>query len=420
MVDATPPDSATLFLRPTAGGFYRGFPMRPAGGYEYAATVPAAALRGGAARVRDHALPRRFGDHVPRRACAAARGTGTTTAGRPGRSTWSVPRTPLRLFDPGADAARLAFSRIGDAGRRGLFRVGFSDATGQPVFHLELPAYAGRPGARPTTRRRWSIVDRIRARGETIAGADAVHLRLRGLGPRQVLHVTLMEDDGTSWSAAVPVDSTWSERVAAARGLHRRPRRPAAAGIPRRVELLGGSRRGARRQRGPPAARARGAAAAVACGARTASRSRRAATAWRWSRSRWDSAASPRGAPRDGRDRRPRSMARTSGDAVTPRRAADGVSAGRRATAALVSRVGIDRVAEASGARHHEGSLCSATMSERRHAGTLVRRCARRASSRSASPLSVLGGRLRPSSPRSASPRPTAATRSPSRSARAG
>ncbi|OGT93588.1 MAG: hypothetical protein A2083_09470 [Gemmatimonadetes bacterium GWC2_71_9] len=38
-------------------------------------------------------------------------------------------------------------------------------------------------------------------------------MRLRGLGPRQVLHVTLMEDDGTSWSAAVPVDSTWSEQA---------------------------------------------------------------------------------------------------------------------------------------------------------------------------------------------------------------
>src|SRR5207244_7669013 len=42
--------------------------------------------------------------------------------------------------------------------------------------------------------------------------AAALHLRLRGLGPRQVLHVTLMEDDGTSWTAAVPVDSTWTEQ----------------------------------------------------------------------------------------------------------------------------------------------------------------------------------------------------------------
>ncbi len=55
------------------------------------------------------------------------------------------------------------------------------------------------------------IADRIQPRGETIAGAQAVRLRLRGLGPRQVLHLTLMEDDGTSWTAAVPVDSAWSE-----------------------------------------------------------------------------------------------------------------------------------------------------------------------------------------------------------------
>jgi hypothetical protein len=55
------------------------------------------------------------------------------------------------------------------------------------------------------------IADRIRARQETIASAEALRLRLRGLGPRQVLHITLMEEDGTSWSRALPVDSTWSE-----------------------------------------------------------------------------------------------------------------------------------------------------------------------------------------------------------------
>jgi hypothetical protein len=131
-----------------------------------------------------------------------------------GRESWKLdvvgPRTPLRLFDPGADAARLAFSRIGDAGRRGLFRVGFSDVSGQPVFHLELPANAAGPGGADYTAS-LVIKERIRARQESIAGADSVHVRLRGLGPRQILHVTLMEDDGTSWSAQVPVDSTWSE-----------------------------------------------------------------------------------------------------------------------------------------------------------------------------------------------------------------
>jgi hypothetical protein len=39
-----------------------------------------------------------------------------------------------------------------------------------------------------------------------------LRVRQRGVGPGQILRVTLMEDDGTSWSAAVAVDSTWREQ----------------------------------------------------------------------------------------------------------------------------------------------------------------------------------------------------------------
>jgi len=56
------------------------------------------------------------------------------------------------------------------------------------------------------------ITDRIRARQETISGADELRVRSRGLGAHQVLHVTLMEDDGTSWSAPITMDSTWREQ----------------------------------------------------------------------------------------------------------------------------------------------------------------------------------------------------------------
>ncbi|MFI5214854.1 MAG: hypothetical protein ACHQU8_09985, partial [Gemmatimonadales bacterium] len=109
------------------------------------------------------------------------------------------------------DAPRLAFSRIGDAGRRGLFRVARS-ASGQPVFHFEMPAVGGGPAADDYTTS-LVILDRIRSLLATTLDADTLRIRLRGIGPRQVLHVTLMEDDGTSWSAAVPVDSTWSEQA---------------------------------------------------------------------------------------------------------------------------------------------------------------------------------------------------------------
>jgi len=210
IVDATPPDSATLFIRPAVGGFYRAFKMHSAGSYEYAANVAATALEEG---------PQEF-------VIAVFRGRSTTTfpAGvnrKPwdwdydGRASWPLevvsPQTPLRLFSPGLDAERLAFTRIGDAGRRGLFRVRLSDVTGLPVFHFE----------RPVDPRGWSpddytaslvIKDRIVARRANIAQASTLDVRMRGLGPRQRLHITLMEDDGTSWSAVVTADSGWSEQ----------------------------------------------------------------------------------------------------------------------------------------------------------------------------------------------------------------
>jgi hypothetical protein len=211
VVDQTPPDSVMLFVRATQGGFYRGFPLRPAGGYDYTASIPSTILHNG---------PYQFLITAFRGGSAA-----TFPAGAPGKPTdWNYNAqagwrfevvdagTPLRLFDPGTDASRLTFTRIGDAGRRGLFRVTLSRATGQPIFHLELPVDTS-GWSPPDYTASLVITSRVQARQETITGATDLRLRLRGLGPRQTLHVTLMEDDGTSWTTALPVDSIWREQV---------------------------------------------------------------------------------------------------------------------------------------------------------------------------------------------------------------
>ena len=211
VVDFTAPDSVALFLRSAPGGFYRVFPMRPAGAYDYTASIPSATLRNG---------PFEFVITVFRRDATSTFPSGSR--GKPtdwdynGDAPWrfdvvSAP-TALRLFDPRADAPRLAFTRIGDAGRRGLFRVALSAVSGQPVFHLELPVDTS-GWSPPDYTASLVVKDRVLARHETVNDATALRLRLRGLGARQVLHVTLMEDDGTSWTAAVPVDSTWREQV---------------------------------------------------------------------------------------------------------------------------------------------------------------------------------------------------------------
>jgi hypothetical protein len=206
-----PPDSATLFIRPLAGGFYRGFPLRPASGYDYSATIPAAALRPG---------PHEFVVTLFHGSSAV-----TYPGGLPlkpwewdyyAHASWKVsvidPGTPIPLFVPDRDAPRLAFSRIGDAGRRGLFGLGMSATTGRPVFHFELPVSQS-GWSPPDYTASLVIADRIRALPESLPGGAELRVRVRGLGARQPLHVTLVEDDGTSWSTTLDVDSTWSDRV---------------------------------------------------------------------------------------------------------------------------------------------------------------------------------------------------------------
>jgi hypothetical protein len=185
--------------------------MRPAGAYEYAATLPAAGLKEGPQNVViavfQGGTTTTFPGGVPR---------APTAWNYSSRTSWTLdvvdPRSPLRLFDASIDAERLAFTRIGDAGRRGLFRIGLSPTTGRPVFRFALPVDSN-GWSPPDYTASLVIADRIRARQETIAGAAAVRLRLRGLGHRQMLHITLMEDDGTSWSKALVVDSAWNEPV---------------------------------------------------------------------------------------------------------------------------------------------------------------------------------------------------------------
>ena len=208
VVDDVEPDSVVAFIRPAAGGFYSSFTMHATGAYEYTASLPAGALREGPHAFvitlfdGDSATTFPSRDHLDPRDWDYSDG-----------ELWKVDvveeKTALRLFDPSSDAALMAFTRIGDAGRRGLFQLVLSPLTGAPVFHFALPVDSS--GWSPDDYTASLVVrDRVRARGSSIAGAGALAVRLRGLGARQLLHVTLVEADGTSWGAAIEVDSGWS------------------------------------------------------------------------------------------------------------------------------------------------------------------------------------------------------------------
>jgi hypothetical protein len=209
IVDTTPPDSVTLAIRPAGFGAFRRFAMQHSVGYDYTVSIPPNALTEGAY------------EYV----ITVSRGRTSMTfpdgvAKRPwdwdyyGRGYWPTvvvrPTTPLKLFNAAEDVARLAFTRIGDNVRRGIFRVVASPRTGAPAFHVELPVVNGYSPDDYTV----SLVirDRIAARGPAIGDATQLSLTLRGVGAQQVVHVTLMEQDGTSWSAPLAVDSSWGVR----------------------------------------------------------------------------------------------------------------------------------------------------------------------------------------------------------------
>jgi hypothetical protein len=211
VVADTPPDSVILWVRPTGAGWFRRFPMKPVAAYEYRTAVPRDTLPEGAYRyvisVRRGDSTTTFPDQIPR-----APWDWDFHAESFWRTLVVRPDAPLPLLSPADDAAHLAFTRIGDAGRQGIFRVVPSGVSGVPALRLTLPVNVG--GVSPDDYTASLVIkDLIAARGESIAGGTALRLKLRGIGPRQRLHVTLMEKDGTSWSAVVPLDSSWSERT---------------------------------------------------------------------------------------------------------------------------------------------------------------------------------------------------------------
>ena len=209
VADTVAPDSVVLFLRRRDQRFFRRYAMRATGAYDYATSVSADSVGIGpfeyAITVVTNGVATTFPEGVHQRP-----GEWNFVAHELWRGAVVVPSTPLTLFRAGEDVQHLAFSRIGDGWREGIFRVLQSAADGEPVFHFELPRFNGRGPDDYTA----SLVvgDRIAARGATVRQAAAVRVRLRG-GTGDVVHLTLVEHDGSSWSAEVAADTAWAERT---------------------------------------------------------------------------------------------------------------------------------------------------------------------------------------------------------------
>jgi hypothetical protein len=204
-----PPDSVALFVRPLGRSWFSRYPMQRTRGYDYQTVIPGDTLREGPHQymvtITHGTRAITFPEGIHRRPWDwdfSARTFWTTNV--------VAPTSPLVLLRPADDVARMAFSRIGDAGRQGIFRVVTPEITGEPAFHLELPVNGDWSPEDYTAS--VTIDDRIAARGATITGAKALVVRLRGIGVTQTVHLTLVERDGTSWSVPLTVDPDFVER----------------------------------------------------------------------------------------------------------------------------------------------------------------------------------------------------------------
>ena len=205
----TSPDSVTLFIRPVGRSWFSRYPMQHVRGYQFRARFPGDSLREGphqfVVTVADGGSSLTFPEGIARRPWDWDFSASSFYTLDVVNAT-----TPLRLLRPAYDVRRMAFTRIGDAGRQGIFRIVNSGVTGESALHFELPVLNNE--SPPDYTVSIDVMDRIGARSADLPAAQAIAVRLRGIGAAQVVHVTLVERDGTSWSVRLTVDSTWTER----------------------------------------------------------------------------------------------------------------------------------------------------------------------------------------------------------------
>lgn len=117
-------------------------------------------------------------------------------------------KIPLRVLTPSEDANKLAFTRIGDGIRFGIYKLIPSSQTGEAAFHLELPLTYDKDLADYTLS--VPIKDKLAGRSNDITSAKSLVLNARGINQQQQAWITLVENDGTSWTKKIMLQSDWT------------------------------------------------------------------------------------------------------------------------------------------------------------------------------------------------------------------
>ncbi len=205
---AADPGSVTLYLARAGAGRFRPIPMKKVSGYLYRAEIPAERMQPGWI---EYCISVKEGQSVITWPAGIAKSPEDWDF--PAAETWqsriSPSGTPIRLLDPAEDLDDMAFTRIGDGIRWGIFQLMPASNTGEAAIRLGLPLSYDRTLDDYTVS--VPVGAKLAARKDYLDTAKKLTLHLRGVSQRQELFVTLVESDGTSWSRRIEATSEWGD-----------------------------------------------------------------------------------------------------------------------------------------------------------------------------------------------------------------
>jgi hypothetical protein len=197
VIDANPPQSVKLYAGVTNEEHFREFSMLPKRGYRFEAEIPPGTFSAGTFEyyfsVKTNGATARFPAGENKFYCSHL-----------------VSRTSaLLLFDATHDGDKLAYTRIGDNIRYGIFKHLPTTTNDPDALRLFFPLSYD-PSLDDYTAS-LTIKDKIADRGSRIGMARALHIMARGMGAGQRIYVTLVESDGTSWGTRLTLSSDWQD-----------------------------------------------------------------------------------------------------------------------------------------------------------------------------------------------------------------
>lgn len=202
-----PIEEVNLFLRNKTSGrkFYK-IPMDKISGYTYSASIPEEIIAIG---IYEYCIAITRNKHIT--TYPSKFSNSPDEWGFHEDELWQLKivndNTPLPLLIPDEDIARLAFTRIGDGIRHGIYEVDFSETNGQTTFRIFYPESYDKDIGDYTMS--LIIKDRIESRGMGISSAQSIKLQAKSENEGQEIFITLMEADGTSWFKKISLSSVW-------------------------------------------------------------------------------------------------------------------------------------------------------------------------------------------------------------------